>query len=325
MRRFAFFCIFTTFLTGLASLASARTEQRLHFAPRLSKGLVLRYRIETNTSSDEHTVTPIVDPEGASQYKQSTSLVLRIEVLDVPSPQAPAQSIHLRATFERADSGSTANSYAPEAAALDDAIQKLQGQSFDFSLDPANKMVDVRGLDQIAPDREVAGRLLSWAHVLFAPVDLPTGGVSIGQKWTSERQLDGMPLTGLSWRNDSTYLHNEPCPTQATAKGASAAHQGDCAVLLTRFNISRHGSSRSDATPEAYLRSGLRTSGSWTGSGESLESISLVTGFLVSSTQTATQNMDYQIWSASSGSRIHHSGHSTTQTEITLLSAEPKS
>jgi hypothetical protein len=93
-----------------------------------------------------------------------------------------------------------------------------------------------------------------------------------------------------------------------------------CAILLTHFEIVHQGSPQSDATPEDYRRNGLRTSGSWTGSGESLDTISLDTGLLESSTQTSTQKMDYQITSASTGSRIHHLGEVQSQSEIRLIS-----
>jgi hypothetical protein len=95
-------------------------------------------------------------------------------------------------------------------------------------------------------------------------------------------------------------------------------------VILTRFEISRQGSARSDATPEDYRRNGLRTSGTWLGSGEALESVSLETGLLVSSTQTSKEDADYEITSVATGSRIHEQGHVQSQSEITLVTAPAK-
>jgi hypothetical protein len=312
------------FLLSFASLATARLETRLHLVPRFTKGESVRYSIETRTSSNEHTVTPIMNPEGASQYRQSTSLVLRLDVLSSGlKPSASNGAPRFRATFELAKSDSAANGYAPQAAKLDDAVQRLERQSFEFSISPGNKLADVQGLSQIAPDRDVAARVLSWVHVLFAPVEVPAGGVEIGQKWSNERPLTDVPLTGVIWRNESRYLRNESCATSSGVKSAAPSAEGTCAVLLTRFTILRRGSDHSDATPEAYIHNGLRTSGKWTGSGQSLDALSLSSGLLVSSTQTATQEMDYEIHSASSGSRIHHTGRTTTQTEITLLPSAP--
>jgi hypothetical protein len=303
-----------------APLSLARpVAQRVEPVPHFVKGATLRYSIETRTDSNEHATTPIVNPEGATRYQQSTSIIVRLDVLDVqPGGNSSSPAIRLSATFEQALADSHADAYAPAAAALDDGIDKLEGRSFDLTVAGAD-VRDVKGLGEIATNRDVAARVLSWVRVLCFPAAVPAAGVVVGEKWSDERPLADMPLTGLFWRNDSTYLRNEACRALGSKAGGPALMLGDCAVLLTRFSIVRHGSDRSDRTPDSYLHNGLRTSGKWTGSGESLDSISLGDGLLVSSTQTATQDMDYEIMSASSGSRIHDVGQTTTQTEISLL------
>jgi hypothetical protein len=138
-----------------------------------------------------------------------------------------------------------------------------------------------------------------------------------------------VPISGLTWRAESSYLRNEPCDAadsaasrdaapSASASGARASRD-DCAVILTRFAVSQSSSSGEGSTPEDYLRNGLRTSGTWTGSGESLDSISLSNGLLTSSTQSSTQNMDYVILSASTGSSIHRIGKEQNQTQIAFV------
>lgn len=310
---FAFAC--------LPASALARTQSRVRLQPEFVKGATFRYRVETTTSSNEHNVTPVINPEGASAYKQSTSLVLRIDVLQVqPALPSSKPAVKFRATFEEANSDSQTDAYAPSVAALDDAVDKLMGKSFEFSIDAAGQLADVQGLSQIAPDRDVAARVLSWVHVLFAPVGLPADGVFVGQKWNNQREMTDLPLTNILWRNNSAYLRNELCAASSGVKSIPGLPpNSQCAVLLTRFTLARQGSDRSDATPQPYLRNGLRTSGKWSGSGESLDAISLTSGLLISSTQTSTQDMDYEIRSAASGSIIRHVGHTATQTEITLL------
>ncbi|MGH9734633.1 MAG: hypothetical protein ACRD8A_08605 [Candidatus Acidiferrales bacterium] len=301
----------------LPAVTAARTQTRVHLRPEFVKGATLRYRIQTTTSSNEHNVTPVVNPEGASEYKQSTSMVLRIDVLQV---QPPENGVRFRATFEEANSDSQTNAYAPSMVALDDAVEKLKGKSFEFSIDGGSRLADIRNLSQIAPDRDVAARVLSWVHVLFAPVSLPADGIFVGQKWTDQREMTDLPLTNILWRNNSQYLRNESCAASSGVKSIPGlSPNSECAALLTRFIVVTRGSDRSDATPEPYLRNGLRTSGKWAGSGESLNAISLTSGLLISSTQTATQDMDYEIRSAASGSTIRHVGHTATQTEITLI------
>lgn len=326
MLRSRFFCVFSIPVILLTfSHANHSEQKRIRPVPQFLAGVALRYNIETRTSSNEHTTTPVVNKEGASQYKQSTSLVLRLDVLgrQLDSRENSNGVVRFRATFEQVRSDSEADAYAPEAAAIDDAIEKLEGQSFEFAMMPDKSLADVHGLEQLTANGDVAARVLSWVRVLSAPVELPQNGIEIGQKWSVEHPLNELPLTGIVWRNEFSYLRDEPCSASANAKNRPVipTAQGDCAILLAHFEILRHGSAHSDATPEDYLRNGLRTSGKWTGTGESLEAISLSNGFLVSSTQTGTQDMDYEISSAASGSRIHHVGQTTTQTEIALLAS----
>ncbi|MFZ1033660.1 MAG: hypothetical protein WAN72_16825, partial [Candidatus Acidiferrales bacterium] len=71
--------------------------------------------------------------------------------------------------------------------------------------------------------------------------------------------------------------------------------------------------------PEDYRHNGLRTSGTWTGNGESLDAISLQSGMITRSTQTSKQDMDFEIVSALSGSKMHYVGHVESQSEVTLM------
>ncbi|MGA8024698.1 MAG: hypothetical protein WB990_17125, partial [Candidatus Acidiferrales bacterium] len=107
----------------------------------------------------------------------------------------------------------------------------------------------------------------------------------------------------------------KPTPTGAPA----AKDDASCAIVLTRFEILRKGSTSADATPDDYRHNGLRTSGTWTGDGESLDAISLQSGMITRSTQTSKQDMDFEIVSALSGSKMHYVGHVESQSEITLM------
>ena len=219
---------------------------------------------------------------------------------------------------------------------LDDPYNRLEGHSVEFTIQSNGGVTDIKGPDGAFPNPTEANPLLSWAKAFSSSAGAPGKGIAIGQKWTGERPVTGMPFSDLLWRSDSTYLRNEPCdlsaavdPSAATGAIASksrtasksAAAPESCAVILTRFQILRHGSPRSDATPPDYLHNGLRTSGKWEGSGESLDSISLVTGLLVRSTQNSTQVVDYKLTSAASGSAIHQVGHATIESEIKLIPA----
>jgi hypothetical protein len=149
---------------------------------------------------------------------------------------------------------------------------------------------------------------------------LPPEGIAVGQKWTAERPLENTPLANLLWRTASSYLRDEPCgPAGQSASLAQNSAAPLCAVILTSFDILRHGSASADATPDDYRHNGLRTSGTWAGKGQSLDTISLQSGMLLRSTQSSTQKMDFEIVSALSGSKMHYAGQVDSQSEITLI------
>jgi hypothetical protein len=316
----------------LLSAAFALTaDRRVRLAPHFSQGTTLRYRIETRTTSDQHTTSPVLSDEGGGPFKQTTSFLVRLDVLALlQTTQTAANFVRFRATFEKSHADSVAGTSAPVpnplGDPLDDSIDQFEGRSFEFTIGPDGQIASVKGLDEITANREAADRALSWITVLSNAGSLPREGVEIGQKWKGDKALTGLPLSDVIWRTESSYLRNEPCVAPSTVNnanslGSGAQSQENCAVILTHFEISRRGSEHSDATPDDYRRNGLRTSGKWTGSGQSLNSVSLVSGFLVSSSQTATQDMDYEIVSAASGSAIHQIGRTTTQTEISLVVA----
>lgn len=302
----------------------ALAGQRVRLVPKFTLGETLRYRIETRTTSTGKTTAPIANPEGGSKFSQTVDLLVRLDVLDVqPSGAGGPGPVRLRATYERSASRSETDAFDLEASSIDDQYDRLQGHSIEFTVDPDGRLTDLTGLDKVFPGRSQTEPALSWTNGLSSGAAFPRGGVTIGQHWRSEKPLAGSPISGLLWRSESTYLRDEPCNASARAKAPanrSGRGSGDCAVILTRFEILRRGSAHSDATPEDYRRNGLRTSGKWTGSGESLDSISRATGLLVSSTQTSAQNMDYEIRSASTGSSIRHVGQVQTQSIITLVS-----
>jgi hypothetical protein len=339
-RSLAIAAIFAIALTALA-------DQRVHLVPKLTSGETFRYQIETTTSTSSKTTTPIVDPGGATQTSQSISLLVRLDVLqaDPAAQNGLPGAIRLRATYEKSKATSKADAYDPAAPSPDDSYNRLEGHSIEFTIEPGGAVTDFKGLVDIFSNRSDADPMLSWAKGLSSGASAPGKGIVIGQKWNSERPFAGTPFSDSIWRSDSTYLRNEPCDLPAAAGESAAANPSagansssvataagakssrskspdpseGCAVILTSFKILRHGSAHSDATPPDYVRNGLHTSGAWQASGENLDSISLSTGLIVRSTQTSTQDADYEITSVSVGSSIHQVSHTITHSEIRLV------
>jgi hypothetical protein len=291
--------------------------ERVRFGPKFSAGEIFYYRIESRSTTTGKTTTPIENPEGVSQLSQTISLLVRLDVVGVSKGPVGASQVRFRATFNKASARSESDAFNPDTPPLEDQYGSIEGQSIEFTLKPNGELIDLNGLSGVFPNLSETDPVLSWAQALATGGRFPREGVVIGQKWTNERALEGALLSGLLWRTESTYSRDDVCGYTGEARGQrSLAGASDCAIILTHFEILRRGSNQPDATPEEYRKNGLRTSGTWTGSGESLETISLATGYLESSTQTSTQNMDYQIQSASTGSRIHRVGKVYGQSEI---------
>ncbi len=311
-------------------LTLAAASPRIHLSPRLVEGETLRYRIETETTTKGQTSTPIVNPEAATRVKQTANLILRLNILDVAAAvQGAMPRTRVRITYEKSNATSESDAYDPRAAALDDQFDNLQGRAMEFTIQPDGTLSSITGLEDLFSTPSARQAASSWMAGITFGARFPRDGITPGQKWNSEELLAGSPLRGLAWRMQSQYLRDEPCASSnppsasqassATQTGKESSAPDACAVILTRFEIVRHGSSHGDATPDDYLRSGLRTSGTWTGHGESLNSISILSGLLMVSTESVSQDMDYEIKSAASGSTLHYKGHTDSQSQITLL------
>jgi hypothetical protein len=326
--------VLVAFIGAFASPLDSAPAQRHHLNPRFTVGQVLRYQISTRTTTTSNTTTPIVDAEGSSQLKQTLFIQLRIDVLAVqPGANGAVGTIRLRATYEKASATSETDSYDPGADSLVDQFNKLEGRAVEFTIDSDGKLSHVAGLDDLLANPVASSTVRSSMSGLSASALFPKEGIVIGQKWSNEQPLENTPLAGLVRRSESTYVRDESVSSPVAEVAATASDTNDlaaakqsppasntaCAVIVTKFEILRRGGAHGDTTPPEYIHNGLRTSGTWTGSGQSLDSISLATGFVVRSTQTASQSMDFEIVSPATGSKIHYVGQVETQSEITLL------
>ena len=320
----------SAFVASLALLAfslRATASNRVRLFPKYTPGQTLRYQIETRTNSNGKMETPIENPEAASKSKQTVSLILRLDILNpLPANNDPPGSVRIRATYEKSSATFESDAYDPASSKITDQYKNLEGRSLEYVMEPDGQLAHFAGLDDLLANRSVAENIHSWMNGLSSAARIPKDGIEVGQKWSSERPMEGVALGGLIWRNQSNYLRDEPCystdgPPKAIATAQPAGASASCAVIVTQFKIIRNG----DATPDDYARQALATSGTWTGSGGSLETISLSTGTLIRSTQTATQDMDVLITSSRSGSKMHYVGHVESQSEISLLPATPPS
>ena len=308
----------------MAALATLRAADnpRVVLTPKFVAGQTMTYEIETETTTAGKTVTPIINNEGATQASLKISLRERLQVLGV-HPEPGGDSIRFRLAWEESGADAMSDTVDPSAADPSVPFVKLKGQFVDLTLAPDGGISNFAGLENVLPGGVPPAESVAWISSLVAPAKFPSGGILIGQQWKSERAIGGAPLAGLFWQTESTYQRNEPCAPAsaqfAPQKPGSSPVPQQCAVIISRMSVDRHGSPHSDATPDEYLHEGLRTSGTWTGSGQELGSIAIPTGLLVSATESSSQDVDYEIKSASTGSAIHYTAKVQSQTVINLV------
>jgi hypothetical protein len=326
------------FLPLLFLALTAAAASRIHLQLQFQPGETLFYQVETHTSSTGKTTTPIINPEGGTNFSDNVDLLVRLDILPPdagrgdPSAASPPgtdqEPVRIRVTYQRAHADSQTDAPAFDAPSVSQQYHHIEGHSLELTLKPDGVFADVKDPDNIFSNVSAASPALSWMQILVSVSDYPRRGIAIGDKWTTEKPLDSAPLAGLVLHSESNYLRNERCKTpqikienQSKAGAESAAQQ--CAVILTQFEIVRRGSAHVDRTPPDFLHHGLRTAGTLTGSGETLDSISIGTGLLVSSTQTSTQRADFDIIDAANGEKIHRAGEVQVQTVITRVDASP--
>src|ERR1700735_88244 len=324
-RNVRYFPLAVSCMSFLVLSLRAEPPSRVHLFPKFAPGATLRYQIETRTAENSKMETPIENPEAASKSRQTVSLILRLDVLNpLPANNDPPGSVRIRATYEKSTASFESDAYEPAGPTIADQYKNLEGRSLEYTIEPDGEFSHISGIDDVLGNRSVAENVHSWMNGLSYSAHIPKEGIEVGQKWSSQLPIEGVALGGLIWRNQSTYVRNEPCnSTDALPKSAPTAHPANanapCAVIVTQFKINRNG----DATPDDYARQHLDTSGTWIGSGGSLEFVSLSTGILIHSTQESTQSIDVAVVSTRSGSKMHYTGHVENHSEISLLPATP--
>ncbi|HKF52200.1 MAG TPA: hypothetical protein VKB26_07795 [Candidatus Acidoferrales bacterium] len=320
------FCAF--FL--ISSIAFARhsgSSTRVRLIPNFAVGQTFRYAVQMRTATTTIATGPITDAGGPKILNQDIGVVIRLDVLSAANVIGSPSSARIRATYEKAAASGNSAAYDPDVAAMEDEYKKLAGQSIEFTLESDGKITDVTGLQNLASDSDPtrAATLNQWLSQLTLGASLPKQGIAVGEKWSSEQPLSNLPLAGLAWKTTATYVRNEPCPaaTQSPADSTPitpAASPDKCAVIMTHSEIvGGSGSNSKDRTPDVFRQNGLRTSGVWTGTAESLTSISLRTGMVASVTQTGSTHMDFTIMTTLQRNRMRYAGDTHSQSEITLL------
>jgi len=293
--------------------------------PQYAPGDVLRYQVSLRSQSKSLVGGALENPQGASELGISVGLTLRLEVLPpIPvesspagSPAAPAgrPPLRLRATYERVSAELLGDTYDPAAAKLLAPYKNLEGRAIEFQLGPRGEVEYMKGLEAVVQDARALETARGWLQQLGTGLGAPATGVAPGQSWDRTEPVPEAPLEGTHLQSSSTYLRDEPCDIEKPAGE-------QCAVVLMRFSLGQKPGEK-NATPEAFRKNGLRTSGQWTSHGESLEYVSLRTGRTVSVTQSSEELMDLNIRHENGGVPFRYAGRSKNETHLLLLDEKP--
>jgi hypothetical protein len=306
---------------------TASTEPRVSLAPRFSPGQAFRYSMEFETTTSTSRSGLAADPEGPSKLVITWDATILLQVL--PADTNAQGNIRLRTIYESSTAHVTSDTFDPAAAATEEQYKKLQGKVVEFTLDANGKVILVAGLEDIVDGEKAAQAAREWISQLGAGSGAPLGGVTVGQKWSSD-QPASLPIAGMVWRTDAEYMRNEIChppnleapPASSTESAANPDAAETCAVVLTHLNLLRPKSVR-NSTPDDYRKNGMQTAGKWDGSAQSLSYISLRTGLAVSVTQTGTEEMDVTVTTGKNTS-MHYAGTVLSRSQVALVSAESR-
>jgi hypothetical protein len=303
---------------------TAASAPRVSLSPRFSPGQSFRYAMEFETTTATSRSGLATDPEGSSKLVITWDATISLEVL--PADASSPGNIKLRTKYEKSTAQVTSDTFDPVAAATQEQYQKLQGKVVEFTLDANGKVVLVAGLTEILDGEKAVQAAREWIAQLDAGSGAPAGGVSVGQKWSSDQPASSLPVAGMIWRTESEYLRNEAChppnpeaPIAPPGAESTANLEGaeTCAVILTHLNLIRPKSVK-DPTPEDYRKNGMQSAGKWDGSAESLSYISLRTGLAVSVTQTGTEKMDVTLTTGKNTS-LRYAGSVLSRSQVALV------
>jgi hypothetical protein len=314
---------------GMREQGGKIASRRVSLSPRFSPGQVFRYEMEFETTTATTRSGLAKDPEGPSKSVITWDATIRMEVLP-PAPDAP-DGMRLRITYEKSTAGLRSDTFDPAAAETQEQYKNLTGKVVEFSLDADGKVKSVSGIAGVVEGSKEAQEARDWVARLDASSGAPAGGVTVGQKWTSDQAAKSLPIAGMVWRTETEYLRNEAChppnpevpPAPAPAKLPGNPESAEmCAVLLSHLNLARPKPPR-DGTPEEYRKNGVQTAGKWNGSGQSLTYVSLGSGMVVSVTQTGTQEMDVTFTTAHN-TAMHYAGTILSRSQAALVADDTR-
>jgi len=302
-----------------AASGAAAVTGPLELRPKFIPGQVLRYQMELVTTTSGSSGGVVQDPQGPSKLVVTWDATVRIEILP---PAASSTTQRLRMTYEKSSATIQTDGFDPTAQAIQDQYQGLEGHAVEFALDAQGKVTDISGGDDVFATPQAARDAQAWVAQLSSGFAPPGTTSAPGQHWSSDEPATGIPLPDMIWHTDSSYMRDEPCRQSPLAAAAAPTAMGPapsagapasadtCAVILTRVTLvaskatqkaennaakNSGAQSGSGANSSGNVPKGMQTSGTWSGTSESLIYVSLRTGWVASVSQNGDEQMDVTV------------------------------
>ena len=287
-------CGLASVLVLAAASLGVAAENRATLLPQLHPGQTLTYQIRLRVDKHIRSQSRVATPAPPEPGPVDITRTIRVEVLDT-APADPRTKLVLRAQIQ------------------DPAVAQPPAKAFEFSIRSDGTVTPPKDVDDLAPEDADAWR--AWLANFAIAWTIPEKGARLGDKWTAEEPIPGMPLAELHWQKESQYVRDERCPVAQSAGER-------CAVLLTTALLKQRSSPK-DATPDDYKSRQLKTVGTATGRNEIFTYISLSTGLVIRSSEDATQIMDVLIAKLDGSNRVHYYVEAKSSTEMLIVPVVP--
>jgi hypothetical protein len=285
------------FLVAMGDAIGAATwsgsDDRILLLPKLQNGSSVQY--ETRARIDRH-VTPksnVSSMVGPRQVRRDLASALRVDVQE------------MRLVDDRPMLSAESRIVPLDAPTAEEGPAKAVKIVFTVGGDGSIHVAE--GADDLDPEENITWQF--WAAQFAFGWTFPASGIRRGEKWKSVLpEKTASPVANLVWERETTYVENDKCPIVPAEQ---------CAIFLTTSTL-RQKSNPKDTTPEDYKLRELKTSGTVSGTNETVSYISLKTGLVVRATEDLQQGMDVTIAKTDGTNQIHYTIVATSHFETAL-------
>lgn len=282
----------------LFTAAAGQREQRVVLLPQLRNGETLAYESQARLDRHVQTKSNVTTMLKPGEARRDLSSIVRLSVQE-------ARLVDNRLLMAGETSVEPSDDPAPVAGGPAPKIPRIS-----FTIGGDGGVTRAEGLDDLDAEQLMAWQF--WVAQFAFGWTLPAGGVRPGEKWKSEEaEKTPTPIANLVWERETNYVQNDKCPM-----AAGAGQQ--CAVFLISSTL-RQKSNPKDTTPEDFQLRQLKTSGTVSGTNETVAYISLETGLLVRATEDLQQFMSVTIAKADNSNQVHYDMRVTSHFETSLL------